>query len=555
MQTAPVETIVVNGRLYTMQAEGHRVEAVAISGGRIVATGTTNEILDFAPGARVVDAGGRAGLPGLIDSHCHPDMEGARRGRWHDFSDGQTASRGAVLDMIRKAAADSAPDHWILGYKFDDLRDGGYPTREELDAASGGRPVFLYRRCAQIGLANSAALEAVGFADDSADTSFTGTEFGAIETADGRATGKLFARAAHMVIDHIQADYTKDDFRRGLGSVFDEYLSFGITSVHNSLVQTQAIRAYQDMRDAGELALRVGLLITGRDEDLMRAVLRSGLRSGFGDDWIRIIGVEWVGDGSTSGRSAAYFTPYVGTPLKDEPQNHCGTLLLDPQAHLARVREALDLGMIVCTDAMGDRGIDAVIRVYEQALADHPGQDHRLRIEHCCAVTPGNLAGLKRNGIICSSAAGFAWDLGDAHIAARGPEAMTHMWPHRDMIDAGVVAPAHSDHPVCTANPFAAMSALVNRRTNSGASLDASKAITVHEAIAAYTTLGAYAGREEHLKGQLKPGFLGDLCLLDRDPFDAPSQTLHETRVDLTMVGGEVRFQGSGFNGSVSGGT
>lgn len=538
MQLAPVETVVINGRLYTMEAPGVHVDALAISGGRIVATGSTPEILGLAPDAEVIDCEGRAGLPGLIDSHCHPDMEGARRGRWHDFSHGQTPSRTAVLDLIRDSVAGTPSDHWFLGYKFDDLRDGGYPTREDLDEAAGGRPVLLYRRCAQIGVANSAALQAVGFADDAADP-----PFGEIEKADGRATGKLFARAAHIVIEHVQADYTKDDFRRGLGLVFDEYLSFGITSVHNSLVQTQAIRAYQDMRDAGDLHLRVGLLVTGRDEDLMRATLRSGYRTGFGDDWVRLIGVEWVGDGSTSGRSAAYFTPYVGTPLKNEPKGHCGTLLLNPEEHLERVREALSSGMIVCTDAMGDRGIDAVIRVYERALAENPVADHRMRIEHCCAVTPENLEGLKRNGIICSSAAGFAWDLGDAHIAARGPQAMTHMWPHRDLIDAGVIAPAHSDHPVCTANPFAAMSALVNRRTNTGASLDASKAITPYEAVEAYTIHGAYAGREEHLKGRLVPGLLGDLCLLDRDPFETPREDLHETRVDLTMVGGKVRYR------------
>ncbi|WP_428925056.1 amidohydrolase [Marinibacterium sp. SX1] len=541
MRMAPIETVVVNGRLYTMEAPGRQVEAMALSGGRILATGSTAEILALAPEAEVVDAGGRVGLPGLIDSHCHPDMEGARRGRWHDFSDGATPTRDAVLALIRDRLRDAPADGWFLGYKFDDLRDGGYPTRAELDAASGGRPVFLYRRCAQIGLGNSAALAAVGFADDSADP-----PFGTLEKAQGRATGKLFARAAHMVIEHVQAGYTRDDFRRGLRLVLDEYLSWGITSVHNSLTQTQAIRAYQDMRDAGELALRVGILVTGRDEDLVRATLRSGYRSGFGDEWLRLIGVEWVGDGSTSGRSAAYHTPYVGTPLPDEPPDHRGTLLLDPETHLARMREALDAGLVVCTDAMGDRAIAEVIAVYERALADHPGRDHRLRIEHCCAVTPENLEGLRRNAIICSSAAGFAWDLGDAHIAARGPGAMTHMWPHRAMIDAGVIAPAHSDHPVCTANPFAAMSALVNRRTATGASLDASQAITPYEAVLAYTRLGAHAGREEDLKGQLVPGMLGDLCLLDRDPFAIPPETLHETRVDLTMVDGRVRFRRAG---------
>lgn len=538
LKTTPIETVILNGRIYTMSAPGEMIEALAISGGRIVATGSTADILAYAPGAQVIDLEGRTAIPGIIDSHCHPDMTGVRLGKWHNFAASAPNTRASILAFVRERAASLAPGQWIVGSNFDDLRDGGYPSREELDTASGGRPVFIYRRCAQIGIANSSALAAVGF-----DLAIEDPPHGSIERdATGRPNGKLHARAAHVVIDHIHAGYTKDDFREGLIQVFDHYLSFGITSIHNSLTQGEAIRAYQDMRDRGELNLRVGMLVTGRDPELMEAVLRSGLRSGLGDEWVKLIGVEWVCDGSTSGRSAAYFTPYIGTPLKDEPEGHCGTLLMDPPAHKAIVKRALEAGMIVCTDAMGDRGIAEVIKVYEEVLSELPSADHRMRIEHCCAVTPDNLAGLKRNKIMCSSAAGFAWDLGDAHIAARGSEAMADFWPHRAMIDAGVKAPAHSDAPVCNANPFTAISALVNRRTISGASLDASQAISVYEALEAYTTLGAYAGREETLKGQIQPGMLGDLCVLDRDPFAIDKAMIDEVRVELTIVGGVVKF-------------
>ncbi|MFC3057936.1 amidohydrolase [Paenirhodobacter populi] len=543
LDLVPIDTVIVNGRLFTMDAPGHMVEALAIAGGRIIAMGSTAEILALSngrsPAPRIIDAGGRVGLPGLIDSHCHPDMTGVRIGRWHDFSDGATSSRDAVLDLIRRELEGKPAGHWFLGYRYDDTREGGYPSREELDAASGGRPVFLYRRCSQMGVANSAALAEVGFAAESPDPPFGG--IGRI--AGSRVpSGMLFARAAHILIEHVQASYTPDDFRQGLIRVFGEYLSFGLSSIHNSLVQTQAIRACQDMRDRGELNLRVGLMITGRDEELMAAVLRSGLRTGFGDEWLRLVGVEWVGDGSTSGRTAAYTTPYVGTPLAGEPAEYRGTLLLDPMVHRRRVKDALDHGMIVCTDAMGDAAIAQIIEIYENVLKDGAYPDHRLRIEHCCAVTPPNLAGLLRNGIICSSAAGFAWDLGDAHIANRGAAAMVDFWPHRAMIDAGVVAPAHSDAPVCTANPFCAMSSLVNRRTRSGRSLGPSQGISVYEAVQAYTVHAAYAGREENLKGRLRPGMLGDVVLLDRDPFAEPKEALHETRVDATIVGGAVKF-------------
>ena len=538
LERTPVDTVVVNGRLYTMEAPGKTVEALAVANGRIVARGASADIIAFAPDARVIDCEGRTGLPGIIDSHCHPDMQGARLGRWHDFSDGAIRDRTQLLDLVARSLEGKPMDHWFVGYRFDD-RDGGYPLIEELDKAAGGRPAFIYRRCAQMGFANSAALAAAGFSAATQDP-----PFGRIERdKDGTPTGLLRARAAHMMVEHVQADYTTEDFRRGLIRVFDEYLSYGITSVHNSLTQTHAIKAYQDMRDADELKMRVGILATGRDEDLVRAVIRSGLRTGFGDEWLKLIGVEWVGDGSTSGRTAAYHEPYIGKPVLGEPANNRGTLLLDRDEHTRRVTEAHLAGLMVCTDAMGDRGIDHVLDIYEDVLAAHPRPDHRLRIEHCCAVTPSILKRLKASGIVCSSAAGFAWDLGDAHIDNRGAAAMKNMWPHRAMIDAGVMAPAHSDAPVCTVNPFAAMSALVNRKTRSGRSLDATQAITVYEALEAYTRLGAWAGREETIKGDLGLGKLADLCLLDRDPFAIEKETLEEVVVMRTLVGGDVMFE------------
>lgn len=534
-----VDTIVVNGRIYTMEAPGRVVEAIAIAAGRIVARGTSADIAAFAPEAEIFDCGGRTVLPGIVDSHCHPDMHGARIGRWHDFADDGTDSRDRLIDLIGNAVRGKPLDHWFTGYRFDERVAGGYPTIEELDAASGGRPVFLYRRDAQMGVANSAALAAVGFLEMPSDP-----PFGRIERhpETGHPTGLLRAKAAHMVIEHIQAGYTAADFRRGLVKVLDEYLSYGITSVHNSLTTSQAISAYQTMRQAGELKVRIGILASGRDDDLVRAIVRSGIGTGFGDEWIRLIGLEWVSDGSTSGRTAAYYDPYVGEPVLGEPEDNRGSILLDREAYTQRVAQAHRAGLIVCTDAIGDRAIDFVLDIYEDVLRADPCDDHRLRIEHCCAVTPKILDRLRRSGVVCSSATGFAYDLGDAYLDVRGDAAMAHMWPHRSMIDAGVKAPGHSDAPVCSANPFLAIAAMVNRTTSGGRSIDPSEAVSVFEAIDAYTRLGAWSGKEEHIKGDLALGKLGDLCVLDRDPFVIEPADIANIRVLSTLVGGRVMF-------------
>ncbi|WP_118134717.1 amidohydrolase [Oceanicella sp. SM1341] len=543
LDTAPVDTIVTGANIITMQAPGHRAGALAIREGRIAALGSTAEIRALAPGAREIDCAGATVLPGLIDSHCHPDMLGARIGRWLDLGAAAPAGREALLEAVRAAAAGRPAGDWVLAYNFDDTRMGGYPGRAELDAAGGGRPVFLYRRDALMGVASSAALAALGFTAEAADP-----PHGRIERdAFGAPTGLLRARAAHLLIEHVQRGYTEADFHAGLGTVLAGYSAFGITSLHNSLTTSQGIGAYQRMRAEGTLHMRIGLIASGREPELVAGLIRSGLRSGFGDEWIRLIGVEWVADGSTSGRTAAYRAPYQRPFGEGEGQGHNGELLFARDELIALALPAHRAGLTVCLDGMGDRGVEFTLDIFEALLEDTPRPDHRMRVEHCCAVPPDLVARLARLGVVASSASGFAHDLGDAHLAARGAEEMKHLWPLRALIDAGVPAPCHSDNPVCDANPFRGMAALVNRRSSGGADLDASQAITVEEALATYTTLGAWAGREEHLKGSLAPGKLADLCVLDRDPLAIPAEELGETRVHATLLGGRVVHDAAGL--------
>jgi predicted amidohydrolase YtcJ len=180
----------------------------------------------------------------------------------------------------------------------------------------------------------------------------------------------------------------------------------------------------------------------------------------------------------------------------------------------------------------------------EAALAAHPVPDHRMRVEHCCYVTPPILERLKRGGFVDSSATGFMDELGEAYVANRGQDAMRHMWPHRSLIAAGIPAPGHSDFAVCRVNPFTAIGAMVTRRSQTGADLDASEAVTPLQALAAYTTLGAWAQREEHEKGSLEIGKLADLAVLDTDILGGDPAAIRETQVVATVVGGVLRHGG-----------
>jgi len=536
------EFVLLNARIATMGEAGDVTGGLAAQGGRIVAMGE-----DFAmrqhigPGTRVLDAGGARVIPGIVDSHAHPDAYAVRLKGWTLVSPDRVADRESLLATIHRVCTGLPPGRWGAFYRLNERASGGYPTREELDAAGAGRPVFILRTDGHIGLANRAAFAACGLPEDVRDPPFGAYDR---DPATGALTGLVRETAAHVFLDAIHATDSEADIMGGMEMVQDQCLAHGITSVANSLCPTKAIRAYQAMRREGRWRMRMGIIASGRDVPLIPHLIGAGIRSGFGDEWLRLIGVEWCPDCSTSGRTAAYWEPYVGQPVPGEPVPNTGMLLYDKADLTERATAAHKAGLQVMIEGVGDRGIDFALDVMEAALAAHPVPDHRMRVEHCCFVTPPILARLKRGGFVDSSATGFMDELGEAYVANRGQDAMRHMWPHRSLIAAGVPAPGHSDFAVCRVNPFTALGAMVTRRSQTGADLDASEAITAREALAAYTTLGAWAQREEAEKGSLEVGKLADLAVLDTDILGCDPAAIRDTRVTATVVGGVVRHGG-----------
>lgn len=195
-----------------------------------------------------------------------------------------------------------------------------------------------------------------------------------------------------------------------------------------------------------------------------------------------------------------------------------GVLLPEAEDLAARATAAHKAALLVMIERVGDRGIDFALDAIEAALAAHPADDHRLRIEHCCHKTPRILQRLRRLGVVDGSATGFMWELGDADIADRGQAAIRHMWPHRTLIDAGIPPPARSHFAVCSMDSWTAIHAMVNRGTDRGGALCREEAVTAEEAVAACTTLGAWSGREEASKGAPSLGRLADLAVLDQAP-------------------------------------
>jgi hypothetical protein len=537
----PADLILHNGKIATFDSMDSFMEAVAAKYGRVIKVGNNEEVLALAaPETEVIDLTGRRVLPGLIDSHCHADQHALLLHKWYRVGWPVVKSIPALLDLIHQKTSRTPPDIWFLGFGYNDKKVGGYPTIGDLDKAAGGLPVFILRTDHHVGLANRAACALCCVDRNTPDPPFGQFDR---DPLTGELTGLMRETAAHIFLTKARENDTVEDMIEALLRVFNEYLRYGITSIHNSLASSKAIQAYQILRERKDLPLRVGVIVSGREEGLVESYIKAGMRTGFGDEWLRFIGVEWCPDCSTSGRTAAYYEPYVGTPVVGEPSPNYGMLLYEAEDIKARAIAAHKAGLRICMDGVGDRGIGFVLDAFEAALAAHPVKDHRMRVEHCCFVTPKILDRIKRLGVIDSSATAFMYDLGDAYIANRGAENMKWMWPHRALIDAGIPAPGHSDADVCHPNPMRAIYSLVARKTDTGQAIGPEQAIRIHEAIRAYTVLGAYAGNEEEIKGSIEPGKLADMVVLDRDILSVPVEEIKDVAVDLTIVGGIVRYR------------
>jgi len=537
-QPARADLVLRNGKIVTMDETNPIVEALAVRGNRIVALGP-NERIDplVGPATRCLDLEGTLAIPGIIDSHCHPDSAVLARNRY-SLAPPEVNSMEQLLALVRRETANLPKDQWFLGAGFNNIRLGGYPSREQLDRVSNGRPVFLHRMDGHVGIANSRAFEIMGIPEDVKDPPHGSFDR---DPSSGHLTGVVRERAFYLFRQTFFSEMKPEDYVAGLPHVFRDYLSAGITSVHSSVVRPPVLQAYQILRREDRLNMRVGVLASGEDPHMSEALVRAGFRAGFGDEWLQLKGVEWTADASISGRTAAFYEPYVGEPDRGEPTPNRGMVLYDRKDLEARVSAVHQAGLQVCLEGLGDRGIDFALDIMEAALRSYPVDHHRMRIEHCCYVPPPQRARMKALGVIDSSGTGFLHDLGDIYRLNRGEKAMRFMFPHRSLIDEGIPAAGHSDHPVCTYNPFVAMWSMASRQSLTGDDMGQEERVTIEEALYAYTVLGAYAGKEEHMKGRLRPGMLADMAILDRDIFRVDLDAVRQTRVLATILDGKVR--------------
>jgi predicted amidohydrolase YtcJ len=540
------DLLLVNANVLTMDPGRPRARAVAVAAGRVV--GVYVDDKPDVTATNVIDLGGLTLVPGFHDAHNH--MVG------FGLSLTEVDLRVDTLDELYARIAAKAPTvpagEWIIGAGYDQTKTGAHPHRDALDVIAPGHRVWLKHTSSHMCAVNSLVLDDLGIGETAPEV-----DGGRVTTdAGGRPTGLLEERAQQLVGD-LTHPYPLATLADAVAVAGERYLAEGITSVTEAGVgggwigqSPVELAAYVAARDQRRLSVRVELMVVSdafhalgaHPADGIEAGIDLGLRTGFGDDWLRLGPMKIFTDGSLVGRTAAMTAPFDG-----EPGGNSGYLQADADYLTAMIIAAHQAGWRVAAHAIGDRAIDLALDAFAAAADRYPRTDPRHRIEHFAAARPDQVARAAELGVIPVGQGRFASELGDGMLAAVGKQRQDWLYRQRSVLEAGLVLPGSSDRPVASGAPLLGIHDMVNRRTATGAPFNDAEAITPAEALRAYTWGSAYAAKQEHTKGSITPGKLADFAVLSEDPTAIDANRLAGLEIAATFVDGVLRHSAPGF--------
>jgi predicted amidohydrolase YtcJ len=534
---------VFRGRFVTFDDALPEVDAIGVLHGRIAAVGE-----DATAGtARVThDLSGNVCFPGFHDAHVHTVNFGLSMDEL-DLSTPPVMSLPELYDAVAVHAASLPEGAVMIGRGYDQNKLGGqHPERRALDEVAHGHPVWLTHTSGHMCVVNSAALERIG-AD--LDAAIDGGRV--VRDERGEPTGLLEERS-QVLAQRLALPRSMATIASAIERAHRVYLAEGITSVCDAGVaggwigQSPAeLDGYQLARDQGSLLVRTSVMIAAdvlaemprHADDLATRGISAGIRTGLGDDWLRVGALKVFSDGSLIGR-----TCWLSHGFEDEPAN-LGYPQQDPDELRRQIVEAHLAGWQVATHAIGDAAIAFVLDAYEDALTRRPRPDHRHRIEHCGVTTDESLERIRRLGVIPVPQGRFIGEIGDGMLAALGERRAADTYRLASFLRAGIALPGSSDRPVVDGRPLLGIADMVARRTATGQPFGLAEALTCEEALRCFTTGSAFATRTEDDRGTLSVGKLADFVALGSDPRGCiEPEDIASVPVRATVIGGELGF-------------
>jgi hypothetical protein len=519
-----------NARIHTLDVAHPIASAIAIDSGSILALGGDELLVEFDHGD-CEDMGGQVILPGLTDAHIHL-QEYALSLR---IVDCEVETKEEILRRVAESLQQTRRGEWVRGHGWNQNTWGGdWQTAAELDVAAPENPAYLTAKSLHVAWANNNALKLAGINSSTPDP-----VNGRIQRDKyGVPTGILFEGAVKLV-EAVIPETTPEALAINIQQVIADLWRKGLTGVHDFDKRT-CFQALQLLRERGELQFRV---IKSIPLEMLPQAMALGMRSGFGDDFLRIGSVKLFADGALGSHTAAMFESYV-----DDAQNR-GILILDTEQLFEHGCQAAKNGLSLAVHAIGDRAVHEVLegftrlRAYEHKLG-LPALRHR--IEHVQTIHPDDAGRLTELDIIASMQPIHApSDMLMADRLLGGRSVFSYVW--RTLAQQGTRLAFGSDAPVESPNPFRGLHAAVTRCRLDGSpgpeGWYPEQRLTVHEALEGFTLGPAFAAGMENRLGRLSAGFLADLIVVDMDPFTCNPADLHHIQPTATMVGGKWVWQ------------
>jgi len=537
------ELILYNGKIRTFANQNPSCEALACSGSRIVATGKSDDVRRFAgPETRMIDLQGRTAIPGLTDTHVHLSEKGTAEMELVDCRDFyvEVHSVADILQRLANAAATAPRGSWLIahGSPMQDFRiaDHRFPDKHDLDRVCPDNPVTISFG-AHVTIANSLALAAAKITRDTPDPAGGHIKH---DSQTGEPTGELHERA-QLIVKKVAPEFNYLQLKDGIVFALNQCLERGVTTVHDIVRYAEPVRAYQEIYKEGRMHARVSILPRVIESMIeSKSLTELGLITGFGNEWLRIGGVKMSIDGGITGRNACFHEPY-----ENDEHNH-GIIRIQQDELNHTVQVCHDAGLRCCVHAIGDKAFDMALDAYENAIEHSPRKDHRHRIEHMgnWLATPKLMQRMVRSGIVAIPNIAFAYYIGDAILDCVGERRLTKAFPFRTLLKNNVIIAGGSDSPgYWPVDPLRDIACAASRKMRWGEVWIPEERITVAEAFAMHTTTAAWVGFEERDKGTLEVGKLADIVVLADDPFAIEPEKIKDLKVELTLVGGEIKYQ------------
>jgi predicted amidohydrolase YtcJ len=547
--SAPAEdsaTLVLRGgKVVTVDEAVPDGEAIALRGDRILLVGSDADVEAFiGPATEVIDLQGQLAIPGLIESHAHFMGIGQAQLQLNLMD---VAIWDDVIEMVAAAVAEAEPGTLIQGRgwhqeKWDRVPSSnvdGLPLHHSLSAVSPDNPVVLGHASGHAVFANAKAMEMAGIDRNTQPPS--GGEI--VVDAQGDPIG-VFRETAAGLLGPAYEGAGAADPRRVAQLADEEVLSKGITTLHDAGVGFETVDLYKEMVEAGELGVRLHVMLSASNEDL-RARIDEYRLIGYGDDHLTVRSIKRLIDGALGPHGAWLLEPYEDLPSS----TGLNTTSVEIIEETARIAAEHDFQLNV--HAIGDRANRETLDIFQRTFEAFPEKsDFRWRDEHTQHLHPDDIARFGELGVIaamqgihCTSDAPYVLE----RLGRERAEEGAYVW--QKLMQTGAVISNGTDAPVEDVDPIPSYYATVSRKLKDGTVFFPDQRMSRMEALESYTINGAFAGFEEDVKGSLTPGKLADITVLSKDILTIPEDEIPTAEVVYTIVGGEVKFAKNGRAG------